>query len=134
MQFPVIPPEIKAELFSFRTMAWKATKRLGYFAGGAAFFAAVGWLSNAPAVTDALKHVGAGDAVAGGLAAGIVWASAAIANYVKNHKLLAEPDQATTPSPAATQAPIFEAYAKLRSEGVPPEEALKRALAQATGA
>jgi hypothetical protein len=140
-----IQKEIKEPGFSFKVMAWKATKTVGYgllMTGGVV---AAGWLMNTPAVTEALKSAGLSDAMAVALAGGLLWAGKAIANAINNAKTKESPvDGAPINVQAAEKTgPVLtteeqhdafiEKYNALRNQGIPFEDARKLALSFVTG-
>lgn len=140
-----IQKEIKEPGFSWKVMAWKATKTAGYALLGVVGIAAAGWMMNTPAVTEALKSAGLSDAMAGAVGIGLLWAGKAIANAINNAKTAESPvDGAPVNVQAAEKTgPVLtteeqhdafiEKYNALRTQGIPFEEARKLALSFVTG-
>lgn len=137
--------EIREPGFSLKVMAWKATKTVGFALLGVAGVAVAGWMMNTPAVTDALKHAGLSDAMAGALAMALLWIGRSISNAVANSKQAESPvDGAPVNVQAAEKSgPVltteeqhdafFEKYNALRAQNVPFDEARKLALSFVTG-
>lgn len=140
-----IQKEVHEPGFSLKVMAWKATKTVVYALLGVGGIAVAGWLMNTPAVTDALKHAGLSDAMAGAVGMGLLWAGKAITNAINNGKTVASPvdaapinvDAAQNSGPVLTTEKqhdaFFEKYNTLRTQGVGFDDARKLALAYVTG-